>query len=156
MSRLAAIVACVAAAGCKKAPPAQPRFCDQDLSGLWLNSSDRHFAYRFYEDGGVIRGDYLERADDGGLTASADPITFDLRRTPDAVVGVMRGTGETAGGKVCPVDFETRVTDCKPDALQVVVETSANIGEDCRRRPAEDGGVAARDLREFRFERAPP
>jgi hypothetical protein len=155
MPRLAAILACLAAAACKKAPPAPPRFCDQDLSGLWLNSSDRHFAYRFREDGGVILGDYLERAEDGGLTPSADAITFELRRSADAIAGVMRGSGETAGGRICPLEFETRVSDCKPDSLQVVVETSANVGEDCQRLPAEDGGVAARDLREFRFERAP-
>ena len=92
---------------------------------------------------------------DGGLTAPAEPITFDLRRSFDAVSGVMRGSGETPGGKICPLEFETRISDCKPDALQVVVETSANVGEDCRRRPEEDGGTAARDLREFRFERAP-
>jgi hypothetical protein len=154
MSRLAALLACLAAGACKKAPPALPRFCDQDLSGLWLNSSDRHFAYRFREDAGVVEGEYLERADDGGLTASAQPITFDLRRTPDAIAGVMRGSGETPGGKTCPLEFETRISDCKPDALQVVVETSANVDENCRRIPAEDGGIAARDLREFRFERA--
>src|SRR5690242_15477597 len=47
MARIAALAVCLAAAGCKKAPPPQPRFCDQDLSGLWLNSSDWHFAYRF-------------------------------------------------------------------------------------------------------------
>ena len=155
MPRFAAIVICLAAAACKKAPPAQPRFCDQDLSGLWLNSSDRHFAYRFREDAGVIQGDYVQRADDGGLTPPSEPITFDLRRTSDAISGVMRGSGETPGGKICPLEFETRVSDCKPDALQVVVEMSANIGEDCGRRAAEDGGIAARDLREFRFERAP-
>jgi len=155
LPRFAAIVACLAAAACKKAPPAPPRFCDQDLSGLWLNSSDRHFAYRFREDAGVIQGDYVQRADDGGLTAPAEPITFDLRRSFDAVSGVMRGSGETPGGKICPLEFETRISDCKPDALQVVVETSANVGEDCRRRAGEDGGTAARDLREFRFERAP-
>jgi hypothetical protein len=155
LPRFAAVVICLAAAACKKAPPVQPRFCDQDLSGLWLNSSDRHFAYRFREDAGVIHGDYVQRADDGGLTPPAEAITFDLRRTPDAISGVMRGSGEAPGGKICPLEFETRISDCKPAALQVVVEMSANIGEDCRRRPAEDGGVVARDLREFRFERAP-
>jgi hypothetical protein len=153
--RFAAILACLAAAACKKAPPAQPRFCDQDLSGLWLNSTDRHFAYRFREDAGVIQGDYVQRADDGGLSQPSEPITFDLRRTADAIAGLMHGSGETPGGRICPLDFETRVSDCKPDALQVVVETSANVDEDCRRRPAGDGGVAARDLREFRFERVP-
>ena len=147
-------VACLAAAACRKASQPQPRFCDQDLSGLWLNSSDRHFAYHFREDGGVIRGDYLQREDDGGLTNPAEPISFELHRTNEAVSGVMRTTGESPSGRACPVEFETRISDCKPDALQVVVEVSAALGEDCKRTPAEDGGIVPRDLREFRFERA--
>jgi hypothetical protein len=155
MPRLAAILASLAAAACRKSPPPQPRFCDQNLSGLWLNSSDRHFAYRFREDAGVITGEYLQRGDDGGLAPSKDPITFELRRTPDAITGVMRGSDEAVDGKICPLEFETRITDCKPDALQVVVETSANVDANCRRLPVADGGAAARDLREFRFERAP-
>jgi hypothetical protein len=153
--RLALIAACLAAAGCKKAPPAQPRFCDQDLSGVWLNSSDRHFAYRFRDDGGVVAGEFLERADDGVLAAPAPPITFDLRRSQDTIAGVMRSTATTPGGRTCPTEFETRITDCKPDALQVVSETSAQTGEDCKRLSAEDGGALPRDLTEFRFERAP-
>jgi len=155
LPRVAAILAFLAAAGCRKPAPVQPRFCDQDLSGLWLNSTDRHFAYRFREDAGAIQGDYVQRADDGGLTPPSEPITFDLRRTGDAISGVMRGSGESPGGRICPLEFETRISDCKPDALQIVVEMSANVGEDCKRLPAADGGVAARDLREFRFERAP-
>jgi len=147
-------VACLAAAACRKASQPHPRFCDQDLSGLWLNSSDRHFAYHFREDGGVIRGDYLQREDDGGLSNPAEPITFELHRTNEAVSGVMRTTGESPSGRACPVEFETRISDCKPDALQVVVEVSAALGEDCKRTPAEDGGIVPRDLREFRFERA--
>jgi len=147
-------VACLAAAACRKASQPQPRFCDQDLSGLWLNSSDRHFAYHFREDGGVIRGDYLQREDDGGLSNPAEPISFELHRTNEAVSGVMRTTGESPSGRACPVEFETRISDCKPDALQVVVEVSAALGEDCKRTPAEDGGIVPRDLREFRFERA--
>jgi hypothetical protein len=152
MPRLAIALACLAAA-CRKTGP---RFCDQDLSGLWLNSSDRHFAYRFRDDAGVIRGDYLRREDDGGLTSPAEPITFELRRSDSAVTGVMRTSGESPGGRVCPVEFETRISDCKPEALQVVVEVSASIGEDCKRIRAEDGAVAPGDLREFRFERAGP
>jgi hypothetical protein len=156
MPRLIVFAACLAAAACKNASPPQPRFCDQDLSGLWLNSSDRHFAYRFREDGGVIRGDYLQRDDDGGLSSPRDPITFELRRNDQSVSGVMRTSGESPTGRVCPVEFETRVSDCKPDALQMVVEVSAAIGEDCKRTPAQDGGIGPRDLREFRFERAGP
>ena len=155
MARLAAIAACLLAAGCRKAPPPQPRFCDQDLSGVWLNSSDRHFAYRFRDDGGVVAGEFLQRADDGGLTAPADRITFELRRGPEAIEGVMRGSDQTKGGRTCPVEFETKISDCKPDALQVVTETSAPIDEECKRLKAEDGGVLPRDLAEFRFERAP-
>ena len=153
--RLALLACLVAAAGCKKAPPAQPRFCDQDLSGVWLNSSDRHFAYRFRDDGGVVSGEFLQRADDGGMTVPSPSITFEMRRTPDALAGVMRGSDTTAGGRTCVAEFETRVTDCKPDALQVVSETSAPIGEDCKRLTEADGGPLPRDLTEFRFERAP-
>jgi hypothetical protein len=154
MPRLVVLLVCLVATSCRKASQPQPRFCDQDLSGLWLNSSDRHFAYRFREDGGVIRGDYLQREDDGGLSDPAEPITFELRRTNEAVSGFMRTTGESPSGRACPVEFETRISDCKPDALQVVVEVSANISEDCKRTPAKDGGIAPRDFREFRFERA--
>jgi len=153
--RLALIACIVAAAGCKKAPPPQPRFCDQDLSGLWLNSSDRHFAYRFRDDGGVVTGEFLERRDDGGTSAPSPPITFELRRTPDGIAGVMRGSGTTEGGHTCATEFETRVTDCKPDALQVVSETTAHVGEDCKRLTEADGGPLPRDLTEFRFERSP-
>ncbi|MGZ6125844.1 MAG: hypothetical protein ACXWLR_12840, partial [Myxococcales bacterium] len=127
----------------------------QDLSGVWLNSSDRHFAYRFRDDGGTVAGEFLQRADDGGMTAPPEPITFDLRRNPGAIAGVMRGSDTTQGGRKCPTEFETRITDCKPDALQVVTETSAPIGEDCKRIRSEDGGSLPRDLTEFRFERAP-
>ena len=154
MPRLIVFLACLAAAACRKASQPQPRFCDQGLSGLWLNSSDRHFAYRFREDAGVIRGEYLQREDDGGLSSPVEPITFELRRGEEAVTGVMRTAGESPSGRACPVEFETRISDCKPDALQLVVEVSAAIGEDCKRTPAEDGGIAPRDLREFRFERA--
>jgi hypothetical protein len=89
------------------------------------------------------------------MTAPSPPITFELRRTPGAIAGVMRGSDTTQGGHTCLTEFETRVTDCKPDALQVVSETSAPIGEDCKRLTAEDGGALPRDLTEFRFERAP-
>jgi hypothetical protein len=154
MPRLIVFLAWLGAAACRKASQPQPRYCDQDLSGLWLNSSERHFAYRFREDAGVIQGDYLQREDDGGLSNPAEPITFELHRTNEAVSGVMRTTGESPSGRACPVEFETRISDCKPDALQVVVEVSAVLGEDCKRTPAEDGGIAPRDLREFRFERA--
>jgi hypothetical protein len=135
---------------CKK--PA--RFCDQDLSGVWLNSSDRHFAYRFRDDGGVVRGEFLERSDDGGLANPADPILFELHRTENAVAGVMRATDRTGGGRTCPVEFGIKLTSCGPDAVQAVVETSLPIGEDCKRKTAEDGGELSPSLAEYRFERA--
>ena len=150
MGRSLVFAACLLSAGCKKTAS----FCDQDLSGLWLNSSDRHFAYRFRDDGGTVSGEFLERADDGGVTAPTPPITLDLRRTKDALAGVMRGSDTTQGGHTCTTEFETRITDCRPGALQVVSETSAPIGEDCKRLTLEDGGVVPRDLTEFHFERA--
>ena len=151
MSRLLLAVACLTFAACKRDPP---RFCDQDLSGLWLNSSDRHFAYDFRDDGGVVAGDFRQRADDGGLGKPPEPITFELKRAGSAVDGVMRSTGTTAGGKTCPVEFQTRITDCKPDAIQVVVEISAPVGEDCKRLTAPDGGALPPAWREFVLERA--
>lgn len=144
------LVACLLAAGCKKAP----RFCDQDLSGLWLNSSDRHFAYRFRDDGGTVAGEFLQRADDGGLTAPTPAITFEFHRTAEALAGAMRSSDATQGGHLCPTEFETRITACGPAGLQVVSETSAPIGEDCKRLMLPDGGPAPRDLSEFHFERA--
>src|SRR3954469_5466021 len=153
--RSALFVACLTAAACNRSAPAQPRFCDQDVAGLWLNSSDRHFAYRFREDGGAVTGEFLEREDDGGLNAPAAPVTFELKRTATTIEGVMRSSQETAGGRTCPVDYATRISDCKPQALQVVVEVSATVSEDCKRRSAEDGGPIPPDLREYRFERAP-
>lgn len=155
--RLFAVIAlCLAAAGCRKASRAQPMFCEQNLSGVWLNSSDRHFAYRFRDDGKTVAGEFLQRADDGKMTPPADPITFELHRKAEAIEGVMRGSDQTKGGRTCPVEFETKITDCKPDALQVVSETTAPINEECKRiTRADDGGAVSRDLAEFRFERAP-
>jgi hypothetical protein len=139
-------------AACKR--PAPARFCDQDLSGVWLNSSDRHFAYRFQDQGGVLRGEFLERSDDGGLKNPGEPITFELHRTDTALSGVMRSTGPTQGGRTCPIEFGVQVTLCQPGAIQAVVETSVPIGEDCKRKAAEDGGELTPALSEYRFERA--
>lgn len=138
-------------AACKRGPE---RFCDQDLSGLWLNSSDKHFAYRFRDQGGTLRGEFLERGDDGGLRAPEDPIVFELRRTPEAVAGVMRATGATPGGRSCPVEYGIRLTSCQPGALQAQVETAIDVGEDCKRQVLENGGLVPSRLAEFRFERA--
>ena len=153
-------VAVFALAACKtKSAPAQPppaaRFCDQNLSGVWLNSSDKRFAYRFTDQNGIVTGEYLQRVEDGGLTRPADAVTFELRRSATALAGVMKMSGETSSGKICPVEYEFRFSDCKPDSLQAVVETTAVIGEDCKRKTLEDGGQIPPDLTEFRFERSP-
>jgi len=153
MSRLSFLVVCLSLGGCRKAPTAQPRFCDQDLSGLWVNSSDKSFAYSFRDDSGLIRGDFVVRAEDGGLTKPSEPITLELKRTDAAIAGVMRSKDTTAGRKTCPVEYEIKVSDCKPDALQVVAEVSAPVGDDCKRLSAPDGGAFPPDLREFRLER---
>jgi hypothetical protein len=155
MPRVFPLVALCVALGCKKpAPPAPARFCDQDLSGLWLNSSDPHLAYRFRDHGDVIRGEFLERQEDGGLQAPDEPILFELHRADASVAGVMRTQGPSRGGRICPVEYGTSVTDCKPDALQVTVEMSVNIGDDCKRVRLEDGGEPPPNLAEFRFERS--
>jgi hypothetical protein len=152
LSRFSIVAACLVLAACKGSPREQ-RFCDQNLSGVWLNSTDEHFAYSFRDDGGVVEGEFRERSEDGGLTKPAERVAFDLKRTADSIAGVMKSTGTTPGGNVCPLEFSTRISDCKPDALQVVVEVSAEVGEDCKRLTAPDGGDYPPDLREFRFER---
>ena len=153
MARQLFLVVCLSLVACRKAPTAQPRFCDQDLSGLWVNSSDKSFAYTFRDDGGLIRGEFAVRAEDGGLTKPSQPITLELKRTGAAIAGVMRSKDTTAGGKRCPVEYEIKVSDCKPDMLQVVAEVSAPVSDDCKRLSAPDGGAFPPDLREFRLER---
>jgi hypothetical protein len=142
------------AAACRKSPPPPPaaaRFCDQDLSGVWLNASDKHFAYRFRDHGGLVRGEYLERDDDGGLADPSDPITFELHRTETALAGVMRSTQQTQGGRTCPVEFGIDVTTCRDASLQAVVEMEAPITEECKRKTAEDGGDLPTHRTEFVF-----
>src|SRR5207245_11273703 len=112
MPRLIVFLACLAAAACRKASQPQPRFCDQGLSGLWLNSSDRHFAYRFREDAGVLQGEYLQREDDGGLSNPAEPITFELHRTNEAVSGVVRAAAASRRGRAGAVECEGRISRC--------------------------------------------
>jgi len=153
MARQLFLVVCLSLVACRKAPTAQPRFCDQGLSGLWVNSSDKSFAYTFRDDGGLIRGEFAVRAEDGGLTKPSEPITLELKRTGAAIAGVMRSKDTTAGGKRCPVEYEIKVSDCKPDMLQVVAEVSAPVSDDCKRLSAPDGGAFPPDLREFRLER---
>jgi hypothetical protein len=149
--RWATLVLCLAA--CKKnPPPAAPRFCDQDLSGVWLNASDRHYAYRFRDHGDVVRGEFLEAEEDGGLRAPDEPITFELHRTDTALAGVMRSTQPTQGGRECPVEFGIDVTVCN-QRLQATVEMEAPIAEDCKRKTAEDGGELPTHRTEFVFVR---
>jgi hypothetical protein len=120
---------------------------------VWLNASDKHFAYRFSDDGVVVRGDFLERGDDGGLARPPDPITFELRRTETALAGVMRSTQETRGGRACPVEFAIDVGTCRESSFQAVVEMEASIAEDCKRNTAEDGGSLPAHRTEFVFVR---
>ncbi|MGZ6143499.1 MAG: hypothetical protein ACXWLM_09175 [Myxococcales bacterium] len=144
-------------AACKKAPekPPEPpaRFCDQDLTGVWLNASDHHFAYRFRDHGDVIRGEFMERSDDGKLAEPSEPILFELHRTKEAVAGVMRSTAPNAKGASCPVEFGVDVTSCREKSLQAQVETEVAIEEDCRRKTAEDGGDLPAHRTEFVFVR---
>lgn len=142
-------------AGCKRDAPPPGKFCGGDLSGVWLNSSDKHFAYRLRDHGEVIRGEFLEADNDGGLHQPDEPILFELHRSPDAVAGVMKASQATPGGHACPVDYGIRLTSCHADALQAQVETSAQITENCKRLTFADGGEPPPDLAEFRFERAP-
>src|SRR5450432_1960320 len=86
---------------CKRpAPPTPPvaSFCDRDLSGVWVNSSDKHFAYRLRDHGGLVRGEFLERDDDGGLRKPDDPMLFELHRKGGGVSGVMRTHGPSPSG----------------------------------------------------------
>ena len=157
----AATLLCLAA--CRKsapapapaAPPAAApaRFCDQDLSGVWLNSSDPHFAYRFRDHGDVIRGEFQQRSDAGALKSPDEPITFELHRTPDALAGVMRSTQRTQGGRDCPVEFGIDVTTCRAGSLQATVELEAAVGEDCKRKAEEDGGDLPTRRTEYVFVR---
>lgn len=144
------------------APPREPgsspkaaRFCDEDLSGVWLNSSDRHYAYRFRDHGEVIRGEFQERSDDGALKNPDEPITFELHRTAGALAGVMRTTQQTRGGHQCPVEFGVDVTRCGPQSLQAVVELESPITDLCERRKAEDGGELLTRRTEYVFIRDP-
>ncbi len=150
MHRLAPLAVCLMLAACKKTPAAPQRYCPQDLSGVWLNSSDKHFAYRFRDHGDVLRGEYLERSDDGTLKNPPDPVLFELHRTPTALAGVMKLEEALESGRKCAVEFGIRVSACGPDSLQAVVEMSAEFNDDCSRKPGEP------QLVEYHFERDHP
>lgn len=145
----------IAATACKKSPPPPARFCDQDLSGVWLNASDGHFAYRFRDRDGMVRGEFLERSEDGGLGNPPEPMTFELRRTATALAGVMRSTQQTQSGRNCPVEFAVDVASCGESRLQAVVEMDAPMSEECKRATAEDGGVLETNRAEFVFVKDP-
>jgi len=149
-----AFVVLVAIAACKKpAPP--PRFCDQDLSGVWVNSSDTAFAYRLTDKGDTVNGKFFSREADGGEAPSSGgvPILIELRRGPEAIEGVMKATGQSPSGKNCPIDFKLQVTTCEAASLQVVAETKVGVRDDCTRARGEDGGLARTTLVEYRWER---
>src|SRR2546423_3173810 len=143
-------------AGCKRA---QARYCDQDLSGVWVNSSEPAYAYRLEDHGDSVRGKFFRREADGGEAASEpgdDPMLIDLRRTDKALAGTMSTKGGAPGSRRrCDLEFAVRLSSCQPDALQVVAETSYEVREDCTRRKEEDGGEMPPRLTEYRWERAP-
>jgi hypothetical protein len=158
MTRVALLLFCVAAllSGCKR-NQAEPRYCAQDLSGVWVNSSDESFAYRLTDGRELVRGQFFHRQPDGGEApheAGDEPMLIELHRTATALTGTMRTKGESPGGKPCDLEFTLRVTSCQPDALQVVAETSYDVREDCTRQKAEDGGDIPPRLTEYRWERA--
>jgi hypothetical protein len=133
-----------------------PRYCDQDLSGIWVNSTDEAFAYRLNDHGNVVRGKFFRRERDGGEAAPEpgdDPMLIELHRTATALAGTMRTKGEAPGGRRCDLEFGIRVSSCQRDALQVVAETSYDVREDCTRGKPEDGGDVAPALTEYRWER---
>jgi hypothetical protein len=143
-------------AGCKR-NQAEPRYCSQDLSGVWVNSSDESFAYRLTDHREVVRGEFFRRQTDGGEAAPdprEQPMLIELHRTATALAGTMRTKGEAPGGRPCDLEFALRVSSCQPDALQVVAETAYDVREDCTRQKAEDGGDIPPQLTEFRWERA--
>ena len=157
MSRSTFLVCAAVAlsAGCKRT---QPRYCDQDLSGVWLNSSDPTFAYRLTDHGDTVRGKFFRRDADGGEAAPPagdDPLLIELHRTASALAGTMKTMGVSPAGRRCPIEFGLQVSSCQPGALQVVAETSLAVRDDCSRQKAEDGGQLPPQLSEHRWERLP-
>jgi hypothetical protein len=144
-----------AAPGCKRKPPA-PRFCPQDLSGVWVNASDATFGYRLRDRGERVEGLFFHRAPDGGIIhpdPTEEPITLDLHRSDAALAGAMHTFDRTPGGRRCPVEFGLSVTACNPAYLQVTTEMATAIDESCKRPREADGGEAQPDLAEFIWER---
>jgi len=145
---------------CKRAPekPSEPRYCDQDLSGVWLNSSDSSFAYRLTDHGDTVRGKFFRRGADGGEATPPpgdDPLLIELHRTASALAGTMKTMGESESGRRCPIEFGLQVSSCQPGVLQVIAETSMAVREDCSRQKTGDGGELPPQLAEYRWERLP-
>jgi hypothetical protein len=153
------LLACLTVAlfgGCKRTAQPEPRYCNQDVSGVWVNSSDTAYAYRLNDHGDVVRGKFFRREADGGEAPTEpgdEPMLIELHRTANALAGTMRTKGEAPGGRRCDLGFGIRVSSCQPDALQVVAETSYPVRDDCTRQKAEDGGDLPPDLTEYRWDR---
>jgi hypothetical protein len=156
-----AVAALLLVAACKREAPPPPkaaRYCDQNLTGVWVNSSDSRFAYRIDDRGSVVDGKFFRREADGGAaaeTAGEEPMTIELHRTADALSGAMKTTGETPSGRKCPVEFALRVSSCQPQALQVVAEMQLGLRDDCSRAKDADGGEPKPELVEFRWDKLP-
>jgi hypothetical protein len=152
MTRLA-LAALVAVAACKKPLPAT-RFCSQDLSGVWVNASDTHYAYRLDDKGETVKGKFFAREPDGGESTSqpGEAILIELRRGTETLEGVMKASGQSPTGRTCPIDFKLQVTSCEAATMQVVAETRVSVRDDCSRARSEDGGLATA-LVEYRWER---
>jgi hypothetical protein len=152
MTLRAAALLCLLLAplACKRGPQ-DP--CAAELTGTWVNASDSRYAYRLTDRQGEVAGEFFLRQPDGSATPRAPgeaPIAISLRRARGELTGAMRGPSETKGGKACLVDFQLRVTSCRPDVLQVQGEASVPLDESCQRlRALPDGGPVPQDLVEF-------
>jgi hypothetical protein len=157
-----ALAALLLVAACKREAPPTPQkaaaYCDQNLTGVWVNSTDPSFAYRLDDRGSVVDGKFFRRDADGGAAAGApgdEPMTIELHRTADALSGAMKTTGEAPSGRKCPVEFALRVSSCQPQALQVVAEMQMGVRDDCSRAKEADGGEPKPELVEFRWDKLP-
>ena len=148
------IAALVIAAACKKPVPAA-RFCNQDVSGVWVNASDPHFAYRLEDKGETVNGNFFARELDGGESTSppGETILIELKRGAEMLDGVMKASGQSPSGRTCPIDFKLQVASCEASSMQVVAETKVSVRDDCSRAREQDGGLAPTSLVEYRWER---
>ncbi len=156
MPRTLTYLALLLLAACKRAPAPEARYCNQDLSGVWVNAGDASYAYRLTDEGPVVRGKFFQRSPDGGEAPpgpGGDPMLIEMHRTASALAGTMKTAGDTPGGQRCPLEFRLQVSSCQPDALQVVAESSYDVRDDCTRQKSEDGGDLPPRLTEYRWER---